>query len=277
MWTPWGISCTAAAAALLLHAAAAVSISEINGDAFVSPYRGQAVTNVSGIVTAKGPNGVWLRAPTATENIGSDSIYLFSSTVGGNLTVGDRISLDATVAEYRSSADYLLLTELSSPRNVVIVSSGNAVEPVLIGSGSGLAPPTEQFSSLDGGDVFAVPNNQSQISVVNPKLQPDTYGMDFWESLCGELVTIESPVALGTPNSYDEVWVRGNWTVTGLNERGGLTISDAGKASTSHATPQTLTTSQTPTRKKSSSANPWTAPPTPPPSKWATRSPPSPA
>ncbi|KAL0257509.1 hypothetical protein SLS55_008323 [Diplodia seriata] len=221
---PWAK--VAATALLYLHTASAVTISEINGDAFISPLKGQAVTNVTGLITAKGPSGIWIRSSTASESVGSDSIYVFSSSIGANLTVGDEIKLDATVAEYRSSSAYLYLTELSSPKNVVVVSSGNAVEPVLVGSG-GLTPPTKQFSSLDGGDVFAVPNNESQISVVNPVLQPDAYGMDFWESLCGELVTIEAPVALARPNSYEEVWVRGNWTVTGLNGRGGLTMTDA--------------------------------------------------
>ncbi|KAL1639943.1 hypothetical protein SLS58_007369 [Diplodia intermedia] len=228
MWASSGIpwAKVAATALLYLHTASAVTISEINGDAFISPLKGQAVTNVTGLITAKGPSGIWIRSPTASESVGSDSIYVFSSSIGANLTVGDEIKLDATVAEYRSSSAYLYLTELSSPKNVVVVSSGNAVEPVLVGSG-GLTPPTKQFSSLDGGDVFAVPNNESQISVFNPALQPDVYGMDFWESLCGELVTIEAPVALARPNSYEEVWVRGNWTVTGLNGRGGLTMTDA--------------------------------------------------
>ncbi|KAH7025368.1 endonuclease/exonuclease/phosphatase family protein-like protein [Macrophomina phaseolina] len=226
MWTAKSFSWNAAAL-LCLRAAAAVTISEINGGAFVSPLRGQSVTNVTGIVTAKGPSGFWIRSPSPSDNPGSDSIYVFSSSAGANLTVGDRIALDATVTEYRSSSAYLFLTELSSPRNVAVISTGNVVEPILIGSGSGLAPPTEQFSGLDGGDVFAVPNNQSLVSITNPKLQPDQFGLDFWESLVGELVTIEMPVALGTPNSFDEVWVRGNWTVTGLNERGGVTMTDA--------------------------------------------------
>ncbi|OJD29475.1 endonuclease exonuclease phosphatase family protein [Diplodia corticola] len=227
MWISPGTSWAslAAAALLCLRTASAVTISDINGDAFISPLKGQAVTNVTGLVTAKGPSGIWIRSPTASESVGSDSIYVFSSSVGANLTVGDEIRLDATVAEYRSSSAYLYLTELSSPKNVVRISSGNAVEPVFVGGVR--SPPTEQYSSLDGGDVFAVPNNESQISVVNPTLQPELYGMDFWESLCGELVTIEAPVALAKPNSYGEVWVRGNWTVTGLNGRGGLTMTDA--------------------------------------------------
>ncbi|KAB2573992.1 hypothetical protein DBV05_g7377 [Lasiodiplodia theobromae] len=200
MWTSPAIS-WAAATLLFLRAASAVTISQINGEAFISPFKGQSVTNVTGIVTAKGPSGIWIRSAIASASVGSDSIYVFSSAVGANLTVGDEITLDATVAEYRSSSAYLYLTELSSPKNVVIVSSGNAVEPLVIGSG-GLTPPTEQFSGLDNGDVFAVPNNESQISVANPTLQPDVYGMDFWESLCDanpEAIMIGDPLD-GTTN-----------------------------------------------------------------------------
>ncbi|KAF9497694.1 hypothetical protein BDN71DRAFT_560224 [Pleurotus eryngii] len=49
--------------------------------------------------------------------------------------------------------------------------------------------------------------------------------MDFWESLEGQLVTIPKPVALDFPNSFGEIWVPGDWAVTGLSSRGGLTIT----------------------------------------------------
>ncbi|KAI4254265.1 MAG: hypothetical protein L6R42_007267 [Xanthoria sp. 1 TBL-2021] len=51
--------------------------------------------------------------------------------------------------------------------------------------------------------------------------------MDFWESLSGELVTIQGVTALGRPaNTFGDQWVYGNWPVTGLNSRGGLTVTD---------------------------------------------------
>ncbi|KAJ2986116.1 hypothetical protein NUW58_g5179 [Xylaria curta] len=87
------------------------------------------------------------------------------------------------------------------------------------------SPPTKLFSSLDSGDVFGVPNNQSLVSVANPVLQPKKYGLDFWESLLGEYVTIKSPRAVGRPNQYGDTWVVGTWETTGDNKRTGLTIS----------------------------------------------------
>lgn len=44
----------------------------------------------------------------------------------------------------------------------------------------------------------------------------------------GELVTIKDAYAVSRPNQYGDVWVRGDWKVTGQNEQGGLTMSDGG-------------------------------------------------
>lgn len=216
------------AASLFLVAvggATALAIAEINGNKFLSSYDGQTVTNVTGLVTAKGPAGIWIRSTTPDNDVRtSESIYVFSNTVGANLTVGDIITLDAKVTEYRSTATYLYLTELVSPKNVVVVSKGNKVTPLVIGEDT-FVPPTSQYTSLDGGDIFRVPNGVANISAVNPVLDPATYGLDFWESLVGELVTIKNPAAVTRATSYRETWVVGNWATTGRNAHGGMTMS----------------------------------------------------
>ncbi|KAJ4364616.1 hypothetical protein N0V83_009212 [Neocucurbitaria cava] len=205
----------------------ATTIAEINGPRFLSPLKDQTVSNVSAIITARGPDGLWIRSiyPDRDERT-SESLYVYGSKFGANLTVGDSIVIGGKILEYRSSKDYIYLTELSSPVLSKKVSSGNKVQPLVIGKDT-RDPPNEQYSSLDGGDVFAVPNNVSQISVANPELQPKKYGLDFWESLSGELVTVKKPVALTKPNSYGDTWVAGsNWKVSGRNDRDGLTITD---------------------------------------------------
>jgi predicted extracellular nuclease len=215
-----------AAAALLIRSAAALSISAINGNRFLSPYNGQSVTNVSGLITAKSSTGIFVRS-TAPDNdtATSDSAFVYSSSVGNSLNVGDVITFDARVSEYRSSrSTYLYLTELTSPTNVVVVSSNNTVTPLVIGEDT-LNPPTEQFSSLDGGDVYALPNAVANISTENPVLDPANYGLDFWESLSAELVTIKNVTVISRPNSYGETWVTGGWPVTGRSARGSLTMT----------------------------------------------------
>lgn len=204
----------------------ALTIAEINGVKFISPYRDQTVSNVSGIITAKGPDGLWLRSTTPDrDDRTSESLYVFGRTFGANLTVGDTIVVGGKVAEYRSNKDYIFMTQLSSPVLQSKLKLGAEVRPLVIGKDTS-SPPNKQYSSLDGGDVFAVPNNVSQVSVANPELQPKKFGLDFWESLMGELVTVKKPTALTKPNQYGDTWVAGDWKVSGRNGRGGLTITD---------------------------------------------------
>jgi predicted extracellular nuclease len=212
------------ASSLLVASVWAQSIQEINGNAFISPYNGQAVTGVIGVVTARKADGFFLRALTGdVDPLTSKGIFVFTRNV--NITVGSTITLDGRVTEFRSNPAYLPLVEITSPTNVQVVSTGVEVVPVEIGA-KGLDPPTEQLSALDGGDVFALPNNQSLVSAVNPPLDPDSYGLDFMESLLGQLVTIRAPIAVAKPNSFGDTWVVGQWRKTGINGRGGLTLTE---------------------------------------------------
>ncbi|KAL9012013.1 MAG: hypothetical protein Q9173_003184 [Seirophora scorigena] len=227
--------CLTAFGLILSPLTSAITVADITGTRYLSPLSGSAFTNLTGLVTAKGPNGLWIRStqPDDDERT-SESVYVFSRTVGANLAAGDIITLDGNVTEFRSSSAYLFLTEVTSPRNVRVVSKGNPVEPVVLGARTSaiigekdVSPPTEQYSGLDNGDVFGVPNNVSRVSQVNPELEPNTYGMDFFESLSGELVTIQGVTALGRQaNRFGDQWVYGNWPVTGQNSRGGLTVTD---------------------------------------------------
>lgn len=228
---------------LFLHTTVGQSIAEINGDRFLSSYRNRDV-NVTGLITAKGPEGFWVRSevqntPSATKSwkkwrqltpvnqtgIGSKSLYVYDNgTVSGDLTTGDLVSLSGRISEYRSSSAFLYLTELTRPTQPRIISSGAEVLPLVIGKDIA-SPPTEQYTSLDNGDVFGVPNNVSRVSTSNPILEPTRYGLDYWESIIGELVTIKQPRAVAKPNQYGDTWVVGDWKVTGQNARGGLTLT----------------------------------------------------
>lgn len=119
----------------------------------------------------------------------------------------------------------MFLTELTQPRNIVVLSSNNTVTPLILGKDR--KPPTQQLSALDNGpDGFlSVPNNASRIEVVNATLDPANYGLDFWESLEGQLVQINTPKSTSFPNNFGEFWVYGDWPVTGKNTRGGISIT----------------------------------------------------
>lgn len=202
----------------------ALTIAEINGNRFLSQYSGQAVTNITGLLIAKGPNGIWIRSTTPDNDPStSEAIYVFGS-VGKNFTTGDIITLDGKVTEYRSQPGYLHTTEITSPKNVKLISSNNEVKPLVIGKDTP-SPPSSQFSGLDGRDVYSVPGGVANISVVNPVLKPKEFGMDFWESLSGELVTVRNPTVIQRPNRFGDTWVYGDWVVTGRNKHGGLTMT----------------------------------------------------
>ncbi|KAH9898687.1 DNase I-like protein [Xylariomycetidae sp. FL2044] len=223
------LAAAVAAATTTTTTASAQTIHAINGHRFLSPYAGQAVSNVTGVVTAKGPEGLWIRSlKAACDARVSDGLYVYGSSLAANdsIAIGDVLVLDGTVSEYRSDVDYLPLTELGSPKVRAVLERGLAVEALVLGPESGRSPPTAEYSALDGGDVFAVPNNQTLISVENPELVPESYGLDFWESLMGQLVTIRNPRAVGRPNTYGDTWVVGDWNTSGDNDRTGLTVSN---------------------------------------------------
>ncbi|PYI33564.1 endonuclease/exonuclease/phosphatase family protein [Aspergillus indologenus CBS 114.80] len=200
--------------ALLVQTAVAVTINEITGDRYISPYAGSQVTGLEGLVTAKGSSGFYLRS----------TIYVYGSSATKSVTVGDIVTLSGKVTEYRSTSSFVYLTEIESATDITVVSSGNTVTPIVIG-GKGRSPPTEQFTSLDNGDPFSLPGNSSQLSTANPVLDTTAYGMDFWQSLSGEFVSLSGLTAISKANSYGDTWVIGDWAVSGKNERGGLTMT----------------------------------------------------
>ncbi|KAG6836102.1 hypothetical protein H0H93_011329, partial [Arthromyces matolae] len=210
-----------------ISAASSTTVADIQGTSFKSPLNGQTVSNVTGVVTAKWSSGFFIAGETSTDVRASNglSIYTTSTSTQAKVQVGDLVSLSGKVAEYRSSSSYLYQTEISSPTNITVLSSNNSFTPVILGVDR--SPPTQQLTSLDSGPdgYLSVPNNVTLLETVNPTLQPALYGLDFWESLEGQLVTIPKPVAIGFPNSYGEFWVHGAWKVTGKNSRGGLSIT----------------------------------------------------
>lgn len=180
----------------------------------------------------QGPSGIWIAGEPSTDARASHGLYVFGSSLVNRTAVGDLISLSGRVSDYRATTaarlNDLVLTELASPTNLTVLSSGNPVVPrVLTGS---LVPPTQAFTALDnaaGPDGWlSVPNNQSLITRTNATLEPTKYGLDFWASLEGQLVTLKSPVALNFENQYGEFWVYSSeWPVIGKNARGGITIT----------------------------------------------------
>lgn len=186
-----------------------LSIGQIQGEGHRSAYEGQKVVT-SGIVTAVDSNGFYLQDLGDGNARTSDAVFVFTSTAP-DVFVGDAVAVQATVSEYRAGTGGLTITELTAPSIELLGYGYDLPEAVLIGKG-GLTPPSTVIDD-DGLTRY----------------DPTTDGIDFWESLEGMRVTIDKPLVVSntTADSYAETDVVASLGegATGINDRGGITIS----------------------------------------------------
>ncbi|RPE44871.1 hypothetical protein EDD90_8127 [Streptomyces sp. Ag109_O5-1] len=196
--------CSAASTVALTSPAQADSlrIHDIQGTTRVSPYAGQKVADVPGIVTATrtygSSRGFWLQDPTPDDNPAtSEGIFVFTSSTP-KVAVGDSVTVSGTVSEYvpgGASTGNQSLTEITKP-TITTVSTGNAVPaPVVIDAKS---VPAEYSPA---GDTAA------SGSVNGLALQPSKYALDYYESLEGMNVQVADTRVVTATDPYSELWV----------------------------------------------------------------------
>jgi uncharacterized protein len=188
----------------------ALAIYQIQGEAHLSAFDGQNVTT-SGIVTAVDTNGFYLQDTTGDGNSRtSDAIFVFTGTVP-TVLVGDAANVTGIVDEFLpgNNVDNLTTTQVNASA-VTVLSSGNALpNATLIGAG-GVLPPSDVFDD----DQFTI-------------FDPEYDGADFYESLEAMRVTVDAPLVTSPTNAFGETYVvaSGGVGATGVNDRGGITIS----------------------------------------------------
>jgi hypothetical protein len=168
----------------------------------VSPLSGQQVAGVPGIVTALLPNGFFLQDPVPdADPATSEGIFVFTSTAP-TVHVGDALLVDGHVSEFRpggATTDNLTTTELTAPV-ITFVSTGNSLPaPIVIGLG-GRVPPNRIIND------DATSGNVETSGVFDP----DSDGIDFYESLEAMRVQVNQPVVIGPRNSFGELVVLGD-------------------------------------------------------------------
>jgi len=191
------------------------AIHDIQGASHISPFRNQVVST-NGIVTAVTTNGFWMQDPTPDASVAtSEGIFVFTSSTP-LVSTGDSVHVNARVAEFRPggvNTGNLTTTELDSPA-VTTLSTGNPLPaPTIVGNGGRIPPNMVIEDDAAGGDIES-----------SGVFDPQTDGLDFWESLEGMRVELNAAMAVGPTNAFGETQVvADNGANAGLRTpRGGL-------------------------------------------------------
>ncbi|MEW2294868.1 endonuclease/exonuclease/phosphatase family protein [Streptomyces sp. NPDC006743] len=179
-----------------------VRIHDIQGTTRISPYAGQKVSDVAGIVTgvrAYGSSkGFWMQDPDPdADPATSEGVFVFTSSAP-KAAVGDSVTVTGTVSEYvpgGTSSGNQSITEITKPA-VTVLSHGNAVPaPVVLDAESVPAAYAPAGDSAANGSVNALP------------LRPERYALDRYESLEGMNVQVQDARVVTATDPYTELWV----------------------------------------------------------------------
>jgi len=187
-------------------------IYDIQGSALrvtsVSPLNGQSLMT-EGIVTAKlsGISGFYLQDEVGDGNpLTSDGIFVFGSSALASVNVGDKIRLNANVTEFNT------VTQLVSPSNIQVISSGNPVIPIDI-----------SFPETSEGDLEAYEGMLVRI------LSPMTALQNFFQGRYGQ-VTLSSNGRLIKPTNIYEPGSIDALSLTDENARRRIILDDGSSA-----------------------------------------------
>jgi hypothetical protein len=206
---------TAATAPPPPTAPGALTIPDIHGTTFLSPYENQVVSGVPGIVTAVSnagsSRGFWFQDPTpGPDPRSSTGLFVFTSSAPA-VAVGESILVSGTVSDFHPDAAPatsldLAVSELEKS-SWTVLSSGNPVPaPLVIRPNS---VPSQMSADANGGDIE------------NDALQPTKYALDFYKSHESELVEVDNARVVGPTDTFDELFVTTKPNVD-TTPRGGL-------------------------------------------------------
>ncbi|MEU0334465.1 endonuclease/exonuclease/phosphatase family protein [Streptomyces sp. NPDC006193] len=199
--------CSAAAAAQTIvlptpaHADS-VRVHDIQGTTRISPFAGQKVTDVPGVVTATraygSSKGFWMQDPAPDDDPAtSEGVFVFTNSAP-KVAPGDSVTVTGTVSEYvpgGTASGNQSLTEITKPV-VTTVSTGNPVPaPAVVDEDSVPDAYTPAGDAAANGSVNGLP------------LAPSTYALDRYESLEGMTVRVEDARVVTATDPYSELWV----------------------------------------------------------------------
>ena len=178
-------------------------IHDIQGTSWLSPQKGNSVTNVPGVVTALrtgSSRGFWMQDPSPdADPATSEGIFVFTSSTP-TVAVGDSVLVSGTVNEFyplssgetTSTTSSLSNTEIGTPA-VTVVSTGNPLPaPIVLGPDT---VPNTYAPDLGGGNIETT------------GIHPDRSALDFYASIEGMRVEVDDARVVGPSNTFGEQYV----------------------------------------------------------------------
>ncbi|WP_194540523.1 5'-nucleotidase C-terminal domain-containing protein [Paenibacillus sp. JZ16] len=161
-------------------------IADIQGEDHTSPYTGQTVTDIEGVVTQYGYTfsngnikGFYIQDPKPDSNPDtSDAIFVYS-TDPNRPQIGDLVSVTGKVAEFNEGSSSNLTSTQIELQSIKNLGQGQQLpDPVTLGKGG--RPIPAAIIDNDGMTTF----------------DPDEDAIDFYESLEGMLVRLPQPTII---------------------------------------------------------------------------------
>lgn len=188
-------------------------IADIQGCGHTSPYAGRTVDGLRGIVTSKIFNGFYMQDASGDGiDCSSDAIFVFTDQFP-EVQVGDLAEVRGTVVEFypgKPEDHNLTITEISKPTLRILAHHQELPQAVVIGYGGRELP-----DKIIEDDQFM-------------KFDPQSDGIDFYESLESMLVQVNRGVVVGPRNPFNEIVIISpdQLPAEGLAEDGALVLKE---------------------------------------------------
>lgn len=162
-------------------------IHDIQGESHISPFAGQKVTDIEGIVTQYGYTfangnykGFFMQDPSPDDNDNtSEGIFVYSTNEWLKPAIGDLVEVTGTVSEYNEGSNgNLTSTQITMEARTIVDHDQELPEPIVLGKDGRAIPST------------IVDNDAME------EFQPEEDAIDFYESLEGMLVELPTPTIL---------------------------------------------------------------------------------
>ncbi|MGH3626987.1 MAG: endonuclease/exonuclease/phosphatase family protein [Sciscionella sp.] len=191
---------TTAAPAVAAPAAGSVSIADIHGSTFDSPYDGRQVTGVPGVVTAVATAGRARGFYFQEERhggAGCHGLLVFTGLRTPDVRPGDKVLVSGTVEDYYPDAAParsvdLPVTEISRASWSVLSSGNTLPAPLRLRQNT---VPRKRAADAGGGSIEQRP------------LRPHRYALDFFKAHESELIEVDNARVVGPTDSYGELYV----------------------------------------------------------------------